>query len=295
LAYASIAAGLTAAFCWGTADYLSRSQSERIGYYKTVVYSLLVTLVVLVALVPVLSPNMGFPLYPVLALTGAGILNFLAFIFLYRAFHRGVVSVVAPVVYTYPAVTAVLSIAILGSVLSLEQVAAIAGIITGVILLSTRFSELRRFVGGIGSPNLTVGVPLAIGASLLFGSVYVAIGYAAPIVGLVLPVMMLRIVGVALGVLLAPLLGQDVRPSRGVFSVKIVGMGVLEAIGFLSFTYGISGAGGSLPIVAALSGMGGAVAASYGLAFLKERLEPNQIIGVFLSLLGVFTLLYLGG
>jgi uncharacterized membrane protein len=29
--------------------------------------------------------------------------------------------------------------------------------------------------------------------------------------------------------------------------------------------------------------------------FLKERLEVNQMIGVVLSLLGVFTLLYLGG
>jgi multidrug transporter EmrE-like cation transporter len=40
--------------------------------------------------------------------------------------------------------------------------------------------------------------------------------------------------------------------------------------------------------------MGGAVAAGYGLVLLKERLELNQIIGVVLSLLGVFTLLYLG-
>jgi len=37
------------------------------------------------------------------------------------------------------------------------------------------------------------------------------------------------------------------------------------------------------------------VAASYGLAFLRERLEPNQVLGVLLSLAGVFALLYLGG
>ena len=41
--------------------------------------------------------------------------------------------------------------------------------------------------------------------------------------------------------------------------------------------------------------MGGAVAASYGLAFLRERLEPNQVLGVMLALIGVFVLLYLGG
>jgi len=295
LVYTSVAAGLTAAFCWGTADYLSRSQSQKIGYYRTVVYSHIVTLAVLLALVPVISPNLAFPAYPVLALVAAGVVNFIAFIFLYRAFHGGVVSVVAPVAYTYPAVTTVLSIIILGTSLSSDRILAIAGIIVGVILLSTRFSELHAFMRGSGAPNLTAGVGSAVGSSFFFGVVYVAIGYAAPLVSVVLPAMVLRAVGATAGFLLSPVLRQDVRPSRLTFSSTIMAMGVLEAIGFLSFTYGISSIGGSLPVVAALSGMGGAVAATYGLLFLKERLEPNQMLGVLVSLLGVFTLLYLGG
>ena len=75
----------------------------------------------------------------------------------------------------------------------------------------------------------------------------------------------------------------------------MVAIGVLEAFGFLAFTSGIAAAGQALPVVTAISGMGGAVAASYGIAFLKERLEPNQLIGVALSLAGVFALLYFGG
>ena len=295
MVYTSVAAGLTAALCWGTADYLSRSQSEKIGYYKTVVYSHVATLAVLAVLVPFVSPTLVASSGALLVLVAAGGLNFVAFIFLYRAFHKGVVSLVAPVAYTYPAVTTVLSIIILGTVLSAVRLVAIAGIIVGVILLSTRFSELSGMLKGKGTPNITAGVGSAVGSSFFFGSVYIGIGYAAPLVSIVIPVMVLRLVGVAAGVLLAPVLHQGVRPSRGVFSRVIVVMGVLEAAGFLAFTYGVSGAGGSLPVVAAISGMGGAVAASYGLAFLKERLEPNQLVGVLLSLLGVFTLLYLGG
>ena len=121
------------------------------------------------------------------------------------------------------------------------------------------------------------------------------IGYTAPLVSVVLPVLVLRAVAVVAGLLLAPIFHQNLRPSRVVFSSRIIAMGVLEGLGFLVFTYGISTAGGSLPVVTALSSMGGAVAASYGLAFLKERLEPNQMIGITLSLFGVFTLLYLGG
>lgn len=295
MVYLSVIAGLLTAVCWGTADYMSRGQSESIGYYKTLLYSMLVTLVVLVPITPLAGPDLATPPLPLLALVIAGVLNFVAFTFLYRAFHRGVVAVVAPVAYTYPAVTTVLSIAILGTYLPSLQILAVAGIIAGVVLSSTRLSELRRSVSGGASPSLTAGSVPAIGASLLFGAVYIGVGYAAPTVSVVVPVMLLRIVGVSLGVALAPLLGQDIRPSRATFSKPIVAMGVLEAVGFLSLTYGISTLGGSLPIVTAISGMGGAVAATYALAFLKERLELNQMVGVGLSLLGVFTLLYLGG
>ena len=258
-------------------------------------YSHLITLIVILALVPIISPSVVAPLGPLVALAGAGVLNFIAFIFLYRAFQTGVVSVVAPVAYTYPAVTTVLSLAVLGTVLSSTRILAIAGIILGVILLSTRFSELSRSLTRAGRTRLTAGVGSAVGSSLFFGMVYIGLGYAAPAVSVVVPVMILRAMGIVAGVALSPILHQDIRPSRLTFSRVLVAMGVLETIGFLSFTYGISVGGGSLPIVAAISGMGGAVAASYGLYFLKERLEPNQVLGVLLSLLGVFTLLYLGG
>ncbi len=273
---------------------MSRGQSERIGYYRTLVYSMLVTFIVLVAITPVLSPGLKAPLIPTAVLVVAGILNFVAFSFLYRAFHKGVVSVVAPVAYTYPAITTILSIVILGTVLQSIEILAIAGIITGVVLTSTKFSEIKRSIAGKKSAGLTMGFIPAASASLFFGFVYVGVGYAAPVVSVVIPVMILRIVGIAMGFALAPALKQNAMPTKGVFSRGIIAMGVLEAIGFLSLTYGISVPGGSLPVVTALSGMGGAVAGGYGLIFLKERLEPNQIIGVVLSLLGVFVLLYLG-
>jgi drug/metabolite transporter (DMT)-like permease len=295
LVYVPIAAGLVAAFCWGTADYFSRSQSEKLGYYRTVIYSNFVTLLALVALIPVVDPHLVLSVAPVLVLAAGGAVNLVAFVFLYRAFHRGVVSIVAPVAYTYPAVTAVLSVAILGAAISSEQFLALAAIITGVILLSTRFSQLRAFLAGRGPPNLMVGVGSALGSSALFGTVYVGIGYAAPLVSLAVPAIMLRAATVSLGFILAPFLKQDAKPTRLAFSNKIIAMGLLETVGWLSFTYGIESTGGSLPIVVAVAGMGGAVATSYGLVFLKERLDPNQIVGVLLALLGVFALLYLGG
>jgi drug/metabolite transporter (DMT)-like permease len=105
----------------------------------------------------------------------------------------------------------------------------------------------------------------------------------------------LRAVSTALGFAFAPILHYDPRPSRLAISNTIIAISALEAAGLLLFTYGILSAGVSLPIVAALSGMGGAVATFYGLRLLRERLEWNQALGVVIALAAVFALLYLGG
>jgi len=155
-------------------------------------------------------------------------------------------------------------------------------------------SELRASLSGKGAPNVTAGVGSAVGASFFFGVVYIGLGYSIPLIGYVLPAIFLRGAAAAAGFLLAPLLKQEVRPSRKALSNTIITMGILEAVGFLAFSYAIAQSGSSLPIVAAVSGMGGAVAATYGIFFLRERLEVNQVLGVALALTGVFTLLYLG-
>lgn len=293
MSYLPVLLGLATALCWGTSDYLSRKQSEKTGHYNTVVYVHLMNVIILLLLIPVLNPSLSVTPAAAAVLVGSGALNFLAFIYLYRAFYRGVVSVVAPVAYTYPVVTTVFSVLLLGSALAPVRAISISSIIAGVVLVSTRFSELRGYVRGNGLPNLTAGVGSALASSVFFGIVYVGVGYATPVVGFVLPVLFLRGVGTIIGFLAAPAFKEKIRPLRVSFSTTILAMGVLETAGFLAFNYGLSLGVDSLPVVAALSGMGGAVAASYALFFLNERLEANQILGVLLSIAGVFALLYL--
>lgn len=284
---------MVTALCWGTSDYLSRSQSEKVGHYQTVVYMQVMNVIILLLLFPILNPSLFVTPAAALVLTVSGAINFFGFVYLYRAFHKGVVSVVAPVAYTYPAVTTVFSVLLLGAVLAPLRIASITSIMVGVVLVSTRFSELRSYRRGRGLPNITAGVGSAVTSSFFFGVVYVGVGYATPVVGYVLPVLFLRGVGALVGFLAAPVLREKVRPSRDSFSRTIFVMGVLETFGFLAFNYGLSLGVDSLPVVAALSGMGGAVAAAYALVLLKERLEKNQLLGMALSIAGVFVLLYL--
>lgn len=287
--------GLTTAFCYGTSDFLSRRQSEKVGYYRTTVYVHVSTVAALLVLLPILRPPLTLTVPTFEALAAAGFVNFLAFIFLYQALHKGAISVVAPIAYTYPAVTTILAVILLGSVLTASTAVALAAIILGVILLSTRFSEIMGVIKGKAGPSMKSGVERAVAASLSFGSAYAAVGYVTPVTGYFVPALVLRGLGTLIGFSLAPGMKQSVRPNRASLSGTIAAMGVLEATGFLCFSFAISLGTGSLPIVAALSGMGGAVATVCAVVFLRERLEWNQLLGVVLSLGGVFALLYLFG
>jgi len=82
LSYLTILLGLFTALPWGTSDYLSRSQSERVGHYNTTKYMHITTFVILVALVPLLSPPLAIGDWPASFLLFAGALNFFAEVFL---------------------------------------------------------------------------------------------------------------------------------------------------------------------------------------------------------------------
>src|SRR5271157_6481272 len=89
--YLPVLLGLSTAFCWGTSDYLSRSQSEKVGHYNTVVYMHLVTLLFLLLLMPLLAPSPSLTPPSAVVLVASGVVNFFAFVYLYRAFHKGIV------------------------------------------------------------------------------------------------------------------------------------------------------------------------------------------------------------
>ncbi len=293
MAYLPVLLGALTAFCWGTSDYLSRSSSNKVGHYRTTVYMHVVSITILILLLPFLTPNFNVSLDLLLILVALSALNFFAFIFLYRGFHVGVVSVVAPIAYAYPIVTTVFAVAVLGAVLTEFRTLALAGVILGVILLSTKFSELKKYLRGGGLAKVTPGVDSALLAAISFGSVYVGLGFVTPLVGYALPVLFLRGLGALFGFAFAPLLKQDVRLRRDSINRVIFSMGLLETVGLLSFNFGVAFGSSTLPVVAALSGMGGAFATVYAMTLLREKLELNQLAGILLSVAGVFALLYL--
>src|SRR5579863_923702 len=138
----AILLGLTGAFCWGVSDFIARFASRRVGAYRTLFF---MQFFGFLALTAYLKWTAGFAH---IATTGwkpwvlgaiAGVINMIASLALYYSFQIGVMSIVAPVSSSYPALTVALAM------LSGERLRTLRGVglavtLAGVILACTSFA-----------------------------------------------------------------------------------------------------------------------------------------------------------
>lgn len=286
--------GVFLAFCFGTSDYLSKSVIEQVGPYRTAVYTLTVSGICVLAPALILKSTFDVSPFLVLALATISISTFSAFVFMYRAYGGGVLSLVSPLVNSYPAFSVGVSLLLLGVVLPPGAVVALAVVIVGICLVSTRFSDLRNRLSSRSS-KLTPGVGSALTAALFFAIAWTSMGFANEYLGYLLPAIFVRSVAAVMGFAAAPILGQRVNLVRGKLLPRVLVMGVLEAAGIVSFSLGVSFSTttGAVPILTTFTGVGVAFTVVYAIVLLKEKLEMNHVIGIALLISGIAVLLYL--
>ena len=288
---ATVILGVALAFCFGTSDYLSKGLTGSVGFYRTTIYTLATSGALV--LVPMLF--LGKPSWPsysddaLLALISLS--TFSAFLFMYRGYQRGNLSVVSPVVNSFPIFSVVFSILVLGIHLSDEELLALAGVILGILFVSTNISAL----GSSKGRSLTPGVPEALIASLLFAIALTSLGDADVKMGYLLPSMAARVGGAFVGLLAGVASKQDLRPFGGKPLRRLLAMGVLEASGLFAFSLAFfySTSIVVLPITTTLAGMGAVFTVSYAIVLLKEKVEPNYALGIVILITSVGALLFL--
>jgi uncharacterized membrane protein len=285
--------GIATAFFFGTGDFMSRKASAKIGPYNVVLNLLLIGSVLVSFLAIIFGVSFNVTLQAFAVMCFAAVTNFASVIFLYRALQTGVVSIVSPIAYSYPAITTLLGVFVLGERLSLTEVLSLIIIMAGAVLVSTKFSELQKTLSRRHGASLAPGVETAVISTVLSGVTFFFLGIVATPTNPLLPVFVLRLVGALTGILASSLVGQRVRVGRDSLSLRFLVMSVFGILGFISFNNGVASASNSLPIVASLGGMASAFQVAYAIVFLRERPDLNQAAGIFLLIAGVFTLLYL--
>jgi len=286
----AIILGLVLAFCFGTSDYLSKGLTGKVGFFRTTVY----TLATSGGLVFVPLLFLGVPRIP--SFTGVALLalisvsTFIAFLFMYRGYQKGRLSVVSPTVNSFPIFSVLFAVFVLKIDLSYEVLLALGGVIFGILLVSTNISAL----GSSKGRGLTPGVPEAVLAAFFFAVGFTSLGYAEETVGYLLPVVAARIGAALVGLLTGFALRQNLEPFGGKPFLRLVAMGALEAGGILAFTLALfySSTIAVLPITTTLGGMGVVFTVGYALVLLKERVGPNYALGILILIASVGALLY---
>lgn len=283
--------GLTAAICWGVADFCARFGSQRIGAFRTLFFMQLFGFAIMSAY---LEPHGGFmPLThgwrPWVFAAIAGVLSTVGSLALYYAFRIGVMSIVAPISSSYPAITVVLAF-LSGERLSAHRLAGLAVIIIGVILAATSFAALKA-TGNAPEEHgshaqLSRGVGWSVFAAITFGVMFWFIGFhVVPLTGSAFSVWMIRLSTIGTLALLAAPSRQTLMPPRGSVWWFVAAIGVTDTTAYFANNAGLGT--GHVSVVSVLASLYGAVTVLLSWIFLRERLERSQWLGIALIFAGI--------
>lgn len=142
--------GLAAMFFWGAADIFAKKVIRKAGVYRAILGMMSTGLVLMFVISLFFTNILYLPPDPLLILTAA-FLNILGFIFYYKSIKKGKLSIVAPIGCSYGIVTVLLAIVLLNEALTKIQLLSTAAVIVGIILISTKFSELKKIKAVKGS------------------------------------------------------------------------------------------------------------------------------------------------
>jgi uncharacterized membrane protein len=276
--------GLIAALGFGLADFEGALASRRIGSLWTVMLGQALSAVVITGVL-LWSGHSLAPLGPVIGLVALnGITAAAAYQTHYHALELGPVAVVSPIGSAYAVVGVLLAIVFLG-----ERPGAVALVgsgvtVVGVMLVST---DLRRFRAGIR--GVAPGVPWALASAAAFGLAGFLLGYLAQHAGWIVGLWSSRVAQVACYVPLAIVARPDLpkRTDRRGIGIALVA-GVADIVGVIGLSVGADR--GFVSVTIAASAVFPMVAVTLSLLILRERLVPNQFLGIGLVVVGLVLL-----
>jgi drug/metabolite transporter (DMT)-like permease len=282
--------GLTGAVCWGTADFLARSAARRIGAFRTLFFMQIIGFAAMTAYMVsaggISSTTAGSRPWELAAV--AGVLNVIGSLSLYYAFQVGVLSIVAPISSSYPAITVVLAF------LSGERLRPLRGVglgitILGVVLAATSFAALNANSNSASHslhPHAMKGVGWSIVAAIGFGFMFWFLGFhVVPLTGSAFSVWMIRLSTLGTLAVVAAPARQSLRPPRGSVWWLLLAVGIADTSAFFANNAGL--ATGHVSVVSVLASLYGAVTVLLSWIFLRERLERSQWLGIALLFAGI--------
>lgn len=278
--------GLIAAVGWGLTDFFAASAGRRVGSIATVVLGQAMSWTFITAVL-VISGTSVQPLRAIVWLVLLnGVFTAISYFTHFRALELGPVAVVSPIGAAYAIVGVLLTVIFIHERPSGLELIGAGVTIGGVMLVSTDLRALRAGIKG-HAPGLPWALVSMVGfgvAAFLLASVSRHAGWVAGMWGS----RMAQLVCYLPLVFLRPKELLRFRGAGGAAIALAMAAGFADILGVAVFSYGTQK--GSVSLVLAASAVFPLIAVALSYVYLKERLVPNQYIGIGFVVTGLILL-----
>src|SRR5579859_1956790 len=275
--------GLATALGYGTADFVAKRTTDRVGFVQTLWYLEMIGAPILIVLALLIEHPTASPLSPLLLLAALALVNVGASFFLYRAFEFGTLSVVSPIASAYPSLIVALAIVLLHEQLTVADVAGIAFTLVGVVLIT------RVTVGTASrAKDHRLGILSAIVAFFGYGVFYFGLKLVVGPIPPITSAAIVRVVGLAPVALLVAHRGSLRLPPKELAPAALI-LATLDSLALVAYDLGLA-TGHSLAVLGTVSGLFSAVTVAWAVLLLKERLSLVQWVGAAAIFAGIATL-----
>lgn len=279
----SVFSGLGGMLGWGTSDFLANSASEKFGYLKTFFWSQLAGLSLIATLLLIFQSPLQITL-PLLALTIVGGTAYaFGYLFLYKGFEIGNVSVISAVINVQVVFITIISY-MRGQSLTPIQIPAVLFIMIGVTLTAVNINALKN-----GTLSLLHGVKETLISTAFFGIIEWPLNeYIVENADWLLVSFLTKLAALAVVLLFANIQRQTLQLKKIAADniALLIAVGLLEAVGILSVSYGQAFGDGI--IVAPISSALTVVTVTLAIIFQKEKISKVQGAGIMAVIIGIF-------
>ena len=278
----SILSGIAGMFGWGIYDFLGGVYSKQIGPFKSFFWSQLAGLISILLLLFAFTINLNVPILVIILLPIAAIVYSVGYLFFFKGFEIGNVSIVAATMNLWAVFTMLFAFIFMGQRLSTMQTLGVFMIISGVTLASLNWRDIKNH-----SFKLSLGVKETVFGAFFFGVFWNISEIISEKIGWLPTTLFVKFGIIVFLLLFSFLIKQELVLTKVTTKTKIIVllMGSIEAGAVAIVNYGLTIGDAILitPIASALS----IVTITLAIIFLKDKVTKLQGLGMITAIAGI--------
>ena len=278
----SILSGIAGMIGWGIYDFLGGVYSKQIGPFKSFFWSQLAGLISILLLLFAFTINFNLPILVIILLPIAAIVYSVGYLFFFKGFEMGNVSIVAATMNLWAVFTMLFAFIFMGQRLSTMQTLGVFMIISGVTLASLNWREIKNH-----NFKLSLGVKETVFGAFFFGVFWNISEIISEKIGWLPTTLFVKFGIIVFLLLFSFLIKRELVLTKVTTKTKIIVllMGSIEAGAVAIVNYGLTIGDAILitPIASALS----IVTITLAIIFLKDKVTKLQGLGMITAIAGI--------